>query len=35
MKEEIIEMVKSINNPKILSLIYGYVKALKKKADTE
>lgn len=34
MKNEIIELVKSIDNPKILSLINAYIKALKKKADT-
>lgn len=28
MKEEIIKMVRSIDNPKILSLIYGFVKEI-------
>ncbi len=35
MKEPIIEMIESIDNPKILKLVYAYVKAAKKKADTE
>ncbi|OOM75455.1 hypothetical protein CLPUN_32660 [Clostridium puniceum] len=35
MQEQIIEMVKGINNPKILKLIYMYVKVAKKKADTK
>ena len=33
MKEQIIEWVNSVNDPKILKLIYTYVKVAKKKAD--
>gem|GEM_PF-6003547 len=35
MKEQIFELIKDINNPKILSLIHAYVKALKEIADTK
>ncbi len=31
MKQQIIELVNSIESPKILRLIYAYVKAAKKK----
>jgi hypothetical protein len=33
MKEQIIEWVRGINDPKILKLIYTYVKVAKKKSD--
>ncbi len=35
MKEQIMEVIESINNPKILKLVYAYVKAAKKKAEEE
>lgn len=35
MKNQIIELIKGIDNPKILSLIYTYAKELKKKADAK
>lgn len=34
MKQQIIELINSIESPRILSLLYAYVKAAKKKDKT-